>query len=144
MTDAQRSIEIAAPLARVWEVIADVEAWPRWTASMREIRRLDAGPFGVGSRARVKQPGLPTLVWEVTALDPGSRFVWAARSAGVLTTGSHVVTGSGDGSRLTLSIDWAGPFAGLVRALTGRRTGRFLEQETTGAKAFAEAGVGAG
>lgn len=31
---------VHAPAARVWELLVDVEGWPAWTESMREIRRV--------------------------------------------------------------------------------------------------------
>lgn len=138
MSSETLAIDISAPPDRVWQIVADVESWPQWTPSMTSVRRLDSGPFGVGSRAEVKQPGLPRLVWQVTELDEGTAFTWVARTPGVATTGVHQLSATDSGTRLTLTVAWSGPLAGLVGALTAKRTRQFLAQETSGAKARSE------
>ena len=132
------AIDIAACAERVWEVIVDVESWPLWSPSMTSVQRLDAGLLRVGSRARIKQPGLLVLVWQVTDFDDGARFTWVARSPGLSTTATHEVSQTPGGSRLTLTVAWSGPLAAVATALAGRRTRQFLAQETSGAKARSE------
>lgn len=46
------SITIAAPAAEVMAVIADLEAYPEWTASMREVQVLSTGADGRPQQAR--------------------------------------------------------------------------------------------
>ncbi|WP_202513188.1 SRPBCC family protein [Streptomyces sp. SID3343] len=87
------SVHIDAPAERVWAVLIDVEQWPTWTRSMSVVRRLDAEPFGVGSRFHVKQPRLPAARWLVTDLEPDRCFTWITRSGGV-TTGSPTIGSS--------------------------------------------------
>jgi uncharacterized membrane protein len=132
------TVDIAASPDRVWQVLMDVESWPRWTTSMRSVRRLDPGPLRVGSRARIKQPGLPVMVWEVTELDEGTGFSWVARSPGVDATGIHQVAATAGGSQLTLSVSWTGVFAGLAGALAGKRTRESLTLEADGTRTAAE------
>jgi uncharacterized membrane protein len=131
--------DIAASPEQVWQILLDVESWPRWTTSMRSVRRLDPGPLRIGSRARIKQPGLPVMVWEVTELDEGKGFSWVARSPGVDATGLHQVEAAPGGSRLTLTVSWTGAFAGLAGALEGKRTREYLTLEADGTRAAAEA-----
>ena len=104
------TIDIAAPAQLVYEVYTDVERWPEWAASVTSVERLDQGPLRVGSRARIKQPRLPTTVWEVTEVVTGRSFSWIARSPGVITTASHVVTPpEADGpTRVTASLQQTG------------------------------------
>ena len=139
MASESVTIDIAATPERVWQVVTDVEDWPRWTASMSDVKRLDDGPLRVGSRARIKQPGLPVLVWEVTELDEGTSFTWVAHTPGVGTTAAHLVSATANGSRLTLSVTWTGAFGGLTGALMGKRTRKSITVDANGHKACAEA-----
>ena len=132
-------IDISAPPSRVWQLIMDVESWPQWSPSMTDIKRLDSGPFGPGSQARVKQPGLPVLVWQVTDLAEDAEFTWVTRTPGVATSARHQVSEIAGGTRLTLTLTWSGPFSGLTSALVRKRARQALAQEAAGAKSRIEA-----
>jgi uncharacterized membrane protein len=137
----QLSIEIEATAQAVWSVWTDVERWPEWTASMTAVRRLDSGPFGVGSRSRVKQPKLPTVVWQVTELEPDRSFVWAASSPGVRTEAAHRVAPASPGRvTATLVLDQTGPLATVLGWFTGGLTRRYLRMEADGLKRRTEQG----
>ena len=132
------TIDIAAAPERVWQVIVDIESWPQWTKSVTDVKRLDSGPLQLGSRARLRQPGLPTLTWELTELQQGTQFTWVCRLPGVTAAARHEIIASETGSRLELTTTWTGPFAGLVAALNRTRTHRLLATEANGAKARSE------
>jgi uncharacterized membrane protein len=138
MTTESVVVDIAAPSARVWQALIDVEDWPRWTTSMSDVKRLDEGPLRVGSRARIKQPGFPVFVWEVTELAEGTSFSWCTRTPGLVATAGHEVSATADGSRLTLSVAWTGVFGGLTGALMGKRTRESIMRDANGHKACAE------
>ena len=125
-------MDIPAPSDRVWAVIADVERWPEWTPTVTRIRRLDRGPFVVGSRARVQQPKLPPAIWRVTELHEGRSFTWVSRSPGVCVIAEHGVEATGTGARATLSIRFTGWLGPLVARLTRRLTERYLALEAQG------------
>ena len=133
--DIERVIDIAAPRDQVWAALADVERWPEWTASVTSVERLDPGPFGVGSRARVRQPRLPAATWTVTALEPGRSFEWRSAVPGLGSVGDHRVdTVGGRASLVTLSVTWSGPLAPVVRLVWGNLSRRYVEMEAEGLK----------
>lgn len=133
------SIEIDAPAETVWAVYADVERWPEWADSVTEIVGLDGPELVVGRRFRIKQPRMPKLVWEVTALDPGVSWVWAQSSPGGSTVAAHEVVSVGaERTLVRQSLEQAGPVGGLVGRLLKRMTRRYLAMECDGLKASSE------
>ncbi len=137
----ETTIEVGAPAEATWAALTDVVRWPQLTASMQAVEPLDGEVLSLGARVRVKQPGMPSMVWTVTELEPGVGFSWRCTSPGISTEGTHrVEPAAGGGSRLTLGIRQSGPLAGLVGALTGSRTRRYVGMEAEGLRRGAEAG----
>ena len=135
----QRSIDIDAPAAVVWAVLADVERWPEWTASVSSVRRTRTGPLAVGEQVVVAQPRLPTLTYTVTTVEEGRRFSWAAGSGVARGLGDHVLTPRiARGCTATLRLTQQGPAARLVGALLSGLTRRYVRMEAEGLKARSE------
>jgi uncharacterized membrane protein len=132
------SVEITAPVARVWELTLDVESWPQHTPTMTSVERLDTGPLGVGSRAQVKQPGQRAKVWTVTALEPERTFAWSTKSMGMTMTGTHALDAGKTGTTNTLTVEIEGPFSSLIGALLRRPIAKAIAQENHGFKTAAE------
>jgi uncharacterized membrane protein len=111
--EARTSIEVAAPPDRVWEVLVDVERWPEWTDSVSSVRPLDAGPLAVGSRVEISQPRIPTGTYTVTALEPGSAFIWEQRQPGSTVSAHHECAPLPDGgTRVELRVVMRGAVGG--------------------------------
>ena len=142
-TSIETSVTIAADPDAVWAIVRDVERWPAWTASVTEVRRLDAGPFAVGSRVRIRQPRFPPALWTVTALDEAARsFTWVSRGPGLQVTGFHRVEPAATGSVATLGIEFAGLLGSLWARATGGITERYVGLEAQGLKRRSEAAAG--
>ncbi len=94
----ETAVQIDAPPEHVWAVMSDVERWPEWTTSVERAERLDEGALRVGSRARLKQPRFPPVVWEVTELEPGRSFSWTAKNVGVTSIGEHRIAPDPNGA----------------------------------------------
>jgi hypothetical protein len=130
----------SASLDRAWAALSAVTAYPQWTASMTTVSPLDGDDLVVGRRFRIKQPGMPPLVWKVSEVREGESFTWEARSPGVRTVGYHRLSRAADETtQITLGLRQTGILSGPVRMLMGSRTRRFLKLEAAGLKAAAEA-----
>lgn len=132
------SIRIDTSPQRVWEIYSEVERWPEWTPSVTSVERLDPGPLAVGSRARVRQPRLPTATWTVTELVEGSHFIWEALGPGLTTIGGHFVDPDGAGTQATARLDQQGRVGAVIGWLTAGLTRRYLQMEVHGLKNRAE------
>ena len=133
-------VDIEALPELVWAVMRDIESWPTWTPTVTSIRRLDRGRrFGVGSRARVRQPSLRPAIWQVTDMDEGRSFTWVTHAPGVHVAARHSIGPSLTGSQVTLSITFSGLWGPLVARLLRRLNQRYLNAEALGLKWHCEA-----
>ena len=85
--------DIAAPPEQVWDLISDVRHWPELLPhTVSSVTPLEADrPEEVGARYVIEQPKLARATWEITEWAPPNQFTWRSHTAGVTTTGTHVV-----------------------------------------------------
>jgi uncharacterized membrane protein len=132
------AVTISAPAARVWQVLAAPEKWPELTPSMTSVRGLAGPGLSVGARFTVRQPRLRPAVWQVTALDEGTSFVWEARAPGARSRAGHVLEPAGDATRMTLTLDQSGALSWPIAFLLGPTIRRYLSLEGDGIKRRSE------
>ena len=133
------TVEIAAPIERVWALTEDIEKWPAITPTMTSIVRLDSGPLKVGSTARVKQPRQRARVWTVTRFDPNDTFAWRSRILFMAVVGSHSMASKGDGSTAnTLTLEMSGVMSRLMGRILTSTLRQALATENAGFKQHAE------
>ncbi len=130
----EHTIHIDAPPEVVWAVTEDVERWPEWTPTVTSVKRLEQGPFDVGSTALIKQPGQSKAEWCVTELIRSERFTWESRRPGIRIIATHEMTAAETGTRNGLRIEMSGFLARLLWPLIRVPVRRALEQENTGLK----------
>lgn len=95
---------IAAPPAAVWELLVDLDAWPKWGPTIRRAR-LDAPhtELALHATGSVQTPLLVAVPFEVTEFEPGRQWAW--KVAGVPAT-RHRVDPVGGGARVSISVPW--------------------------------------
>ncbi len=137
----EKSIEIDAPQRRVWDVLSDVEAWPRRIETVDTVELLTPPPITTGSRVRLKQPKLPEGTWDVTAWDAPSFFEWTQKTGGVISVAGHRVEAiDDDRSRLSLTLDMNGLLIPIMMLFYKDLTNRYMTLEAEGMKRAAESG----
>jgi uncharacterized membrane protein len=135
----EQSIEINVPQQRVWDVLSDLEAWPRRIDTVDTLELLTPAPLAMGSRVRLKQPKLPEGVWDISVWDAPSYFEWTQKTGGITSVAGHRVEALGDGrSRLTLTLDMRGFFVPVVALFYKALTNRYMTREAEGMKRAAE------
>jgi uncharacterized membrane protein len=141
MPSYDAAIEIDASSESVWRVLAAVVAWPEWLPTVESVLPLDGNQLKVGFRYAVRQPKLRPATWIVTELEPPRRFVWQARSPGLLMVAEHTVL---EGSPGKSDVHLRFTFTGLMGVLIGRLfrsiTVRYLAAEVASLKLKVEAG----
>jgi uncharacterized protein YndB with AHSA1/START domain len=128
-------IEIERPPAEVWNTLVDVERWPEWTESITRVEYEHGDKIEPGALVKVKQPGMPALIWRVSRADREVSFVWETTSPGVRTVASHDLTVGEDGTTTVAhAIHQTGVLAPLTALLTGGKTRRYVQLEAEGLK----------
>jgi hypothetical protein len=113
----------------VWRHLADLPSLPEWTPTVTAIEPLTEAKFLVGARYRLTQPRLGRAVWTIQAIEDGRRFLWTSTQPGLRIAADHLIEADGPGSRLTLTLDVAGPLSPLLMALVGRISQDYVETE---------------
>jgi uncharacterized membrane protein len=135
----EESIDVDAQQERVWEVLSDLEAWPRRIQTVDVVELLTPAPMSKGSRVRLKQPKLPEGTWDITVWDAPSYFEWRQKSGGITSVAGHRVEMLEEGrSRLTLSLDMRGPLMPVIGLFYRGLTNRYMTIEAQGMKRAAE------
>ncbi|WP_243393825.1 SRPBCC family protein [Mycobacterium ahvazicum] len=115
---------IAAPPPVVWELLADLDAWPRWGPTIRRAR-LDEpyAELALHATGTVQTSLLVAAPFVITEFEPGRSWAW--RVAGIPAT-RHRVDPATDGTRASMEVPWwAAPYA-TVCAIALRRIDEML------------------
>ncbi len=135
----EESIDIDAGQQRVWDVLSDIEAWPRRIETVDVTELLTPAPVAKGSRVRLKQPKLPEGTWDITVWDAPSYFEMRQKSGGVTSVAGHRVEPLEEGrSRLTLSVDVQGWLVPVFGRISKGTTTRYMTSDAQDMKRAAE------
>ena len=110
--------EIDAPAARVWDLLVDPDAWPRWGPSVRRAT-VEGGTLAVGARGKVVSAVGVALDFEVTTFEPGVRWAW--KVGGIDATDHRVEPLGPDRCRAGFGVPWpAAPYLAVCRIALAR------------------------
>lgn len=98
---------IAAPPARVWRLLIDVQAWPTWGPSVRRAELADGGSvLSQGARGTVWTVAGVRMPFAITEFVPEHRWSWTV--SGIPATGHELVVADG-GCRVRFEVPWWAP-----------------------------------
>ena len=113
----ESSIEIDAPLDKVWALIDRLEEWPQWMPSIKKIEKVSEGALAVGSRLSVtaKVSGLRvTLLMTITEFVPERTVVMQGKTLGANLTRFYNMGSVNGKTKVAIGGDVSGPLAWLV------------------------------
>lgn len=138
MQSVARVIIHATPAA-IWQVLADVERWPRWTPTILDVQPLTNHGLHVGSRYRIVQPKLRPAVYEVTECVPHQAFTWVQKALGATMIADHRINAcDGDGAEVELTFSTEGLLGGILGNMYAKRICDYLRTEARSLKAHCE------
>jgi len=113
----ESSIEINAPVRKVWALIDKLEEWPQWMPSIKKIERVSKGPLAVGSQLSVtaKVSGLTvTLPMTIREFVPERTVVMQGKTLGTKLTRFYNLEPVNGKTKVTVGGDVSGALAWLA------------------------------
>ena len=135
----EKSIDIAAPQQRVWDVLSDLEGWPQRIETVDMVELLTPAPITKGSRVRLKQPKLREGTWEITVWDAPTYFERTQKTSGIISVAGHRVDELGeDRACLTVTLDMHGLLVPTIALFYKKLPNHYMNLEAEGMKRAAE------
>jgi carbon monoxide dehydrogenase subunit G len=113
----ESSIDINAPVDKVWALIDNLEKWPQWMPSIKKIERISKGPLAAGSQLSVtaKVSGLTvTLLMTITEFVPERNVVMEGKALGTKLTRFYTLEPVNGKTKVTIGGDVSGALAWLA------------------------------
>jgi len=113
----ESSIDINAPVKKVWALIDKLEEWPQWMPSIRKIERVSKGSLAVGSQLSVtaKVRGLIVkLLMTITEFVPERRVVLEGKVLGTKLKRFYALEPANGKTNVVIGGDVSGALAWLA------------------------------
>ena len=127
MAPIVRSVEIARSPEDVFAYLSELGRHGEWQQQIVSVKVETDGPTRVGSRASEvrRVPGMTVnSTYEITEYDPPRKASFRVINGPVRPSGTVTVEPAGDGSRVTLEIEFAGHGIGKLLLPLARRDAR--------------------
>jgi uncharacterized membrane protein len=147
MQRVEKSVRVAAPVNKVYDLWRNFENFPRFMESVESVRLLDSS--GRRSHWKVKGPLGTSVEYdaELTQDEPNRSIGWNSTGGSVETTGAVTFAEVAGQTELHVVLQWADPPAGAAGEAAARLVqdqGEMLEQDLMRFKGIAEGRVGSG
>jgi uncharacterized protein YndB with AHSA1/START domain len=145
--EVKRAIQVNAPPARVYDLVADPRQWAKWSAWSRRDPGMDVvfsgPPFGQGAKWAWKSRSEGSGSMEFVRVEPNARIEYALTFAdmGMKSTGTWLFEPAGGGTRVTWTStgDVGGnPLKHYMAVMMERLVGPDFEAGLANLKAVAE------
>jgi len=114
----ESSVEINAPVEKVWTLVDNLEEWPQWMPSIKKIERVSKGPLTVGSQLSVtaKVSRLTVkLLMTITEFVSERAVVMEGKALGTKLTRFYTLEPANGKTRVTIGGEVSGLLAWLAR-----------------------------
>jgi len=114
----ESSIDINAPVEKVWALIDKLEEWPQWMPSIKKIERLSKEPLIAGAQLVVtaKVSGLTVkLLMTITEFVPERTVVMQGKALGTSLTRFYTLEPVNGKTKVTTGGEVSGVLAWLAR-----------------------------
>jgi len=114
----ESSIDINAPVEKVWTLIDKLEQWPQWMPSIKKIERVSKGPLTAGSQLSVtaKVSGLTvTLLMTIIEFIPERNVVLQGKALGTNLTRFYNLEPLNGKTKVIIGGEVSGALAWLAR-----------------------------
>ncbi|MGA8849849.1 MAG: SRPBCC family protein [Dehalococcoidia bacterium] len=114
----ESSIDINAPVKKVWALVDKLEEWPQWMPSIKKIERVSNGPLTVGSQLSVtaKVSGLTVkLLMTIIEFVPERAVVLDGKALGTNLTRFYTLEPVDGKTKVTIGGDVSGALSWLAR-----------------------------
>ncbi|MDQ6918705.1 MAG: SRPBCC family protein [Candidatus Dormibacteraeota bacterium] len=148
MAKVRETVEIDAPIDRVWAVVhEDFENAAKWTSGLHHIDVLTDGPFGKGTELRYTintGAGMQELEVEHTTVTAGKTVAGRFTKGPIKGTWRYAYAEKDGGTRLTYSMDYEpnGFAAKLFFGIIENQVPKDLVRTLANLKNYVESGKG--
>jgi hypothetical protein len=130
------AIHIGAPAAKIWSILCNIDAWPKWNSQVRSATLQ--GPLQPGT-VFVWQAGPGTIRSTLQSVVPEREIAWTGSTLGIRAVHVWRLETSGEETVVTTEESWSGILALLFRGPFHRMLQQSIDAGLQAVKVAAEA-----
>jgi uncharacterized protein YndB with AHSA1/START domain len=132
---ARGEIEVDSSIDTIWDVLTDIDRWPRWNPDVKTAS-LD-GPLAAGTTFRWKA-GPGTITSKLERVEPPTLIAWTGTTLGIKAIHVHRLEQRGDTTLVRSEESWNGLPVRLLRRMMAKTLQNAVDSGLRYLKAEAE------